>query len=66
MKPTKLVILMYHAVIDAPLEIPDWCFMSKEDFAEQMKFLAGLRRVLPLQLALEFVGCAGAADRCDV
>ena len=53
MESQTLVILMYHAVVDEPLEVPDWCFMSVEDFSRQMEFVAGLRRVVPLASAVQ-------------
>lgn len=44
-----LGILMYHAVVEAPLAIPDWCFVSRARFAAQMAWLAEHRiAVLPL------------------
>ena len=58
--PTRLLlgaplgILMYHAVVDRPLPLPDWCFLSAARFEAQMRWLAGLPvDVLPLDEAVE-------------
>lgn len=46
---TPLSILMYHAVIETPLSLPDYCFISAEEFSDQMDWLAARRvRVMPL------------------
>ncbi len=39
--PAALGIVMYHAVIEAPLAVPDWCFLAAETFQRQ---LAEIRR----------------------
>ena len=46
---TPLTVLMYHAVIETPLPLPDYCFISAQEFAAQMDWLAerGIR-VMPL------------------
>ncbi len=49
-----LTIFMYHAVIEEPLALPDYCFISADDFAAQMDWLANRRiQVLPLLEAVE-------------
>ena len=53
MTPRTLVILMYHAVLEVPLDVSDWCFMSVEDFSRQMEFVARLQRVVPLASAVQ-------------
>lgn len=56
MKPDQgsapLVVLMYHAVVDAPLSVPDWCFMTSDSFRAQMEYLARSGRVVALSRAL--------------
>lgn len=45
----SLTILMYHAVIEEPLPLRDFCFIRAEDFAAQMSRLAkNGTKVLPL------------------
>ena len=58
--PTRLLlgaplgILMYHAVVERPLPLPDWCFLAAARFEAQMRWLAGLPvDVLPLDEAVE-------------
>src|SRR3569832_422684 len=49
----RLTILMYHAVIRAPLPAKDWCFLPEASFQEQMSYLQRHFDVLPLQEATE-------------
>jgi peptidoglycan/xylan/chitin deacetylase (PgdA/CDA1 family) len=44
----KLSILMYHGVVRTPLEVPDWCFVSEDNFSRQMDYLSRHFRVVPL------------------
>jgi peptidoglycan/xylan/chitin deacetylase (PgdA/CDA1 family) len=56
----RLNILMYHAVTDAPLAVPDWCFLSAERFAAQMRWLAEQPLdVRPLREAVADLGTGG-------
>ena len=48
----ELAILMYHGITREPLQVPDWCFIREEQFAEEMEYLARRVRVLPLHAAL--------------
>ena len=50
--PASLVVLMYHAVVDAPLSVPDWCFMTSDSFRAQMEYLARSGRIVSLNRAL--------------
>jgi peptidoglycan/xylan/chitin deacetylase (PgdA/CDA1 family) len=50
--PDTLTILMYHAVIERPLKVPDWCFLSLKHFRRQMKYLRDHFEVLPLPEAV--------------
>ena len=45
-------ILMYHAVIQSPLRIPDWCFLDVSDFRTQMKYIKSNFEVIPLSEAV--------------
>ncbi|MEO9825885.1 MAG: polysaccharide deacetylase family protein [Paracoccaceae bacterium] len=48
-----LSILMYHAVVDKPLLISDWCFIPTDQFNQQMSWLAENRLdVMPLHEAV--------------
>jgi len=47
---------MYHAVVDAPLDVPDWCFMAKSDFDAQMEYISRFGNVVPLDTALRSPG----------
>lgn len=49
----KLSILMYHAVVRTPLEVPDWCFVSEDNFSRQMDYLSRHFRVVPLDQAAQ-------------
>lgn len=49
----RLTILMYHAVVREPLEVPDWCFLDEESFRRQADYLARHFDVLPLLEAVE-------------
>ncbi len=46
--PPRLGILMYHAVIDAPLPVPDWCFLAAEEFRRQLEVVRSIADVVPL------------------
>jgi peptidoglycan/xylan/chitin deacetylase (PgdA/CDA1 family) len=52
MERKALIILMYHAVVEAPLEVPDWCFMSKRDFEAQMELIGRLGSAIALESAV--------------
>ena len=55
-----LSIFMYHAVVEKPLTLPDYCFISADQFADQMAWLAGQRiAVRPL---VEAVSALEAGD----
>lgn len=45
-------ILMYHAVIQSPLRIPDWCFLDVNVFRMQVKYLKNNFDVVPLSEAV--------------
>jgi peptidoglycan/xylan/chitin deacetylase (PgdA/CDA1 family) len=53
MEHLRLVVLMYHAVVEAPLAVPDWCFMSKRDFETQMEFIGRLGSAVALEQAIK-------------
>ena len=38
--PRGLSILMYHAVVETPLPVPDWCFLDAIAFGRQMETVA--------------------------
>lgn len=42
---------MYHAVIQSPLEVPDWCFLDADFFRAQMQYLKNNFEVIPLSAA---------------
>lgn len=46
--PGRLAVLMYHAVPQVPLPVPDWCFLPAETFSAQMRYLRENFEVLPL------------------
>lgn len=48
----KVAILMYHAVVRAPLAVPDWCFISERDFLRQMEYLHRNFKVISLAEAV--------------
>lgn len=43
-----LGILMYHGVVEAPLAVPDWCFLAAETFRRQLAELRRHADVVPL------------------
>ena len=47
--PQAATILMYHAVTSRPLPVEDWCFVTEQQFREQMLYLKKHCRVLPLR-----------------
>lgn len=49
----SLGILMYHAVVEEPLAVPDWCFIPVQAFRRQMEYLQRYFRVLPLREAVK-------------
>src|SRR5688572_11214790 len=52
MKLQTLLILTYHAIVDTPLDVPDWSFMARRDFDAQMEFVARFGNTVPLKTAL--------------
>ena len=48
-----LTILMYHGVVNAPLEVPDPCMVQLDDFQSQMRYLKRHFDVLPLREAMQ-------------
>ena len=48
----RLIILMYHGVVNEPLSVPDWCFIGSQDFLEQLRYLKANFDVLPLSQAV--------------
>ena len=51
---TPLSILMYHGVVEEPLDVPDWCFISANQFKKQMSWLASCSvDVMPLHDAVD-------------
>jgi peptidoglycan/xylan/chitin deacetylase (PgdA/CDA1 family) len=49
----KVAILMYHGVVRTPLDVPDWCFVSEDNFSCQMEYLHRHFKVVPLARAAE-------------
>lgn len=49
----SLAILMYHAVVDEPLAVSDWCFITAQEFRQQMEYLHKHFHVLPLRKAVK-------------
>lgn len=49
MYPESVSILMYHGLVDAPLPMPQRCFLSLERFARQMEYLARHCEVVHLE-----------------
>src|SRR5262245_37741732 len=35
----RVSVLMYHAVIEHPLEVDDWCFLQRQAFVDQLAYL---------------------------
>ena len=50
--PDRVAILMYHAVVRAPLEVDDWCFLNEEDFRQQIQYLKDHFEVVALAEAV--------------
>lgn len=44
---------MYHAVVEEPLAVPDWCFIPVQTFRRQMVYLQKYFRVLSLREAVK-------------
>ncbi len=44
----RLGILMYHAVVDTPLPVPDWCFLAAGEFRRQLEVVRSIADVVPL------------------
>lgn len=49
----SLGILMYHAVVEEPLAVPDWCFIPVQTFRRQMVYLQKYFQVLSLREAVK-------------
>lgn len=61
----ELAIVMYHGVLHEPLPVPDWCFIEKRRFVDQMRYLSQRCRVLPLADSLALMR-EGALDEPTV
>ena len=44
---------MYHGVVRKPLAVPDWCFISEQNFSRQMEYLHRNFKVVSLTQAAE-------------
>lgn len=51
-EPT-LCICAYHGLVERPLPVPDWCFLSVEEFARQVEYLAENFELLSLSDAVD-------------
>jgi peptidoglycan/xylan/chitin deacetylase (PgdA/CDA1 family) len=51
----QLAILMYHAVIRDPLEVPDWCFLDEQSFSRQIDYVKRHFRVVALSEAVRLM-----------
>jgi peptidoglycan/xylan/chitin deacetylase (PgdA/CDA1 family) len=51
----QLSILMYHAVVPRPLQVPDWCFLDEASFREQISYVKEHFCVLPLDEAVDLL-----------
>lgn len=51
----SLTIVTYHAVIDKPLPLNDWCFIEKSNFYEQMLYLKEKFNIINLSKAVELL-----------
>lgn len=47
--PEGVAVLMYHAVVERPLPVPDWCFLDVEAFRQQLAYLADACQVIHLR-----------------
>lgn len=47
--PGSLTIVMYHGVIDAPLDLEDWCFLQKDEFRRQINYIKKKFALVTLQ-----------------
>lgn len=47
------IVLMYHAVVRSPLELPNWCFIEESSFRRQMQYLKRRFEVVALSEAVE-------------
>jgi peptidoglycan/xylan/chitin deacetylase (PgdA/CDA1 family) len=52
-KEPSLYICAYHGLVERPLPVPDWCFLSAAEFARQIEFLAENFELLSLSEAVE-------------
>ena len=50
---SRLTILMYHAVVRLPLEVPHWCFIEESSFRRQVHYLKRRFEVVTLSEAVE-------------
>ncbi|MGH7962489.1 MAG: polysaccharide deacetylase family protein, partial [Candidatus Binatia bacterium] len=55
----QLTILMYHAVVRAPLQVYDWCFLDAASFRSQMHYLKRHFAVISLSEAVERLRTGG-------
>ncbi len=46
---TRVTILAYHGITEAPLPVADWCFITRSQFESQLDFLASRYPVVPLR-----------------
>lgn len=49
----KLTILMYHGIVEDPLVVPDWCFMTTSQFRREMTYLRRHFDVVSLEAGVE-------------
>lgn len=61
----SLGILMYHGIVEEPLAVPDWCFITAQEFKRQMEYLQKSVRVVSLRQAVKELA-AGSIHRPTV
>lgn len=59
--PGNVSVVMYHGVVDAPLPVPDWCFLPLARFEAQMEYLTRHFEVVHVEEA--FAPGRAAPDR---
>ncbi|MCG7988076.1 MAG: polysaccharide deacetylase family protein [Candidatus Thiodiazotropha weberae] len=49
----SVTVLAYHCVVDKPLDVWDWCFLDKEQFRKQIRYLVRSFKVVSLSEAVQ-------------
>ncbi len=65
-RQNAISIFTYHALIDTPLDCPDWCFLDVNEFERQIAYLAKNFDIVSISQAVEMLAEGTVTKPCAV